>query len=343
MIEIQHHFQLKEHNTFGISAFAKAYIPAVTLQQLKEAVSYYQEEDLFILGGGSNMLLINDVERPVLHVLLKGIEILDNNQGKVRLKVMAGENWHDLVMYCIQNNFAGIENLALIPGNAGTSPIQNIGAYGVELKDTFHSCEVIEVATGKEETLTKADCNFGYRDSIFKNVAAGKYIITSITLELTDLNKTSDYKLKTNYGAIQEEMDQLPGENSISKVAQAVVNIRTNKLPDPKVIGNSGSFFKNPIISRTSYNDLIRMHPQMPCYEVDAESVKVPAGWLIDKSGFKGKRYGDAGVHDRQALVLVNHGKATGKEILEVAKKIQEAVQLRFGISIETEVNLIEN
>ena len=342
MIEIQHHFQLKEHNTFGISAFAKAYIPAATMQQLKEAVSYYHDEELFVLGGGSNMLLINDIERPIVHVLLKGIDIQEQNQGKVKLKVMAGENWHGLVMYCIQNNLAGIENLALIPGNAGTSPIQNIGAYGVELKDTFHSCDVLEIATGQEETLTKEDCKFGYRDSIFKNAALGKYIITSITLELTDLNSNDDYELKTNYGAIQEEMDQLPGENSISKVAQAVINIRTNKLPDPKVIGNSGSFFKNPIISRASYDDLVRMHPQMPFYEVSDDQVKVPAGWLIDKSGFKGKRYGDAGVHDRQALVLVNHGKATGKEILEVAKKIQEAVHIRFGISIETEVNLIE-
>lgn len=343
MIEIQQHFQLKEHNTFGISAFAKAYVPVSSLQQLKEAVTYFQDQDVFLLGGGSNMLLINDIERPVVHVLLKGIEILEQKDGTVLLKSMAGENWHDLVIYCIENNFAGIENLALIPGNAGTAPIQNIGAYGVELKDCFHSCEVMEIATGELKSLSKQDCKFGYRDSVFKNESAGKYVITSINLQLIDLNQTQDYELKTNYGAIQQEIDALPGEDSISKVAQAVINIRTNKLPDPKIIGNSGSFFKNPVIERSYYEEMIRMHSQMPSYDVDEKHVKVPAGWLIDQSGFKGKRYGDAGVHDRQALVLVNHGKATGREILEVAKKIQDAVQLRFGISIETEVNLIEN
>jgi len=343
VIEIQHHYQLKEHNTFGISAFAKAYIPINSLQQLREAITYFQDQEIFILGGGSNMLLINDMERPVVHVQIKGIEIIEQKNGNVLLNVMAGENWHDLVLYCIQNNFAGIENLALIPGNTGTAPIQNIGAYGVELKDVFHSCQVMEITTGELHTLSNADCKFGYRDSIFKNEALGKYVITSISLELKDLNQPQDYKLKTNYGAIQEEMNQLPESDSIATVAQAVINIRTNKLPDPKVIGNSGSFFKNPIILRSTYDDLVRMHPHMPSYEVDKTRVKVPAAWLIDQSGFKGKRYGDAGVHDKQALVLVNHGKATGREILEVAKKIQEAVQLRFGIAIETEVNLIEN
>lgn len=343
MIEIHHHFPLKEHNTFGISAFAKAYSPITSTQQLSEVLGYYQSEEIFLLGGGSNMLIINDIERPVVHILLKGKEIIEQKNGTVLLKVMAGENWHELVLYCVENNFAGIENLALIPGNTGTAPIQNIGAYGVELKDVFHSCKVMEVKTGKTKTLSKADCNFGYRNSIFKNEALGKFVITSITLQLTDLNHANDYQLKTSYGAIQTEMDQLPGENTIAKVAQAVINIRTSKLPDPKIIGNSGSFFKNPIIEKIVYDDLVRMHPQMPHYDVDDKHIKVPAGWLIDQSGFKGKRYGDAGVHDKQALVLVNHGKATGKEIFEVAKKIQESVKSRFGIAIETEVNLIEN
>jgi UDP-N-acetylmuramate dehydrogenase len=343
VIEIKHHYQLKEHNTFGISAFAKAYSAITSLQQLKEVLGYYFEKEIFLLGGGSNMLIINDIDRPVVHILLKGIEILKQENGKVLLKIMAGENWHELVMYCIENNFAGIENLALIPGNTGTAPIQNIGAYGVELKDVFHSCKAMEIATGQIKEFSKTDCAFGYRDSIFKNDSLGKFVITSVTLELTDLNMDQEYHLKTSYGAIQEEMDELPGENDIALVAQAVINIRTNKLPDPKVIGNSGSFFKNPIILRSEYDELVRMHPQMPSYDVDEKLVKVPAGWLIDKSGFKGKRYGDAGVHDKQALVLVNYGKASGLEILEVARKIQQAVHLRFGISIETEVNLIEN
>jgi len=254
---------------------------------------------------------------------------------------MAGENWHEFVMQCIKNNWAGIENLALIPGNVGTSPIQNIGAYGVELKDVFQSCDVMNIATREIKTLSLADCKFGYRDSIFKNEARGMYVITSVTFEFTDLNNTTDYSYKTSYGAIKVELEQLEGELSIQKVAQAVINIRSSKLPDPKVLGNSGSFFKNPIIKKEYYEDLIRMHPELPHYPVDDHFVKVPAGWLIDRCGFKGKRYGDAGIHDKQALVLVNHGDATGTQLLDVARTIQQAVQDRYGIEIETEVNLI--
>lgn len=342
MIEIKHHFPLKEHNTFGISAFAKAYTATTSLQQLKEVLGYYCDQEVFLLGGGSNMLLINDVQKPVIHVLLNGIEITKTEDEQVWIKVMAGENWHDFVLYCITNNFAGVENLSLIPGNVGTSPIQNIGAYGVELKDTFYSCDVINIKTLEEKTLSLADCNFGYRDSIFKNEALGKYVITSVTFKLKDLNKTNDYQLKTGYGAIQEELRRLDGELTIQKVSQAVINIRSSKLPDPKIIGNSGSFFKNPVIKRDVYEDLLRMHPEMPSYQVDEDHVKVPAGWLIDQSGFKGKRYGDAGIHDKQALVLVNHGNATGQEILAVAHKVQQAVKDRYGISIDTEVNLID-
>ncbi|MEO9953398.1 UDP-N-acetylmuramate dehydrogenase [Nonlabens sp.] len=342
MIEIQHHFSLKSYNTFGISAFAKAYTATTTTQKLKESLGYYVGQDVFLLGGGSNMLLINDIQKPVIHVLLKGMEVTSREENNVFLKVMAGENWHDFILYCIENNLAGVENLSLIPGNVGTSPIQNIGAYGVELKDAFHSCEVIDLKSLEEKTLTLADCKFGYRDSIFKNDAAGKYVITSVTFKLTDLNKTTDYDFKIGYGAIKEELNSLQGDLSIQKVSQAVINIRSSKLPDPKVLGNSGSFFKNPVIEKTVYEDLIRMHPDMPSYPVDENHVKVPAGWLIDQSGFKGKRYGDAGVHERQALVLVNYGNATGKEILDVAHKIQEHVMNRYGIKIDTEVNLID-
>lgn len=341
MIDVQHHFSLKEHNTFGISAFAKAYTATTSVQQLKEALGYYVNQEVFLLGGGSNMLLINDVQKPVIHVLLKGIQVIKTEEENVWINVMAGENWHDFVLYCIENNFAGLENLSLIPGNVGTSPIQNIGAYGVELKDTFYNCTVLDKKTLEEKTLTLADCNFGYRDSIFKNEALGKYVITSVTFKLKNLSETNDYHFKTNYGVIQEELERLDGELCIEKISQAVINIRTSKLPDPKVIGNSGSFFKNPIIKRTVYEDLIRMHPAMPSYDVDENHVKVPAGWLIDQSGFKGKRYGDAGIHDKQALVLVNHGNATGQEILAVARKVQQAVKDRYGILIDTEVNLI--
>ena len=342
MIEIKSHFALKEFNTFGINAFAKAYTSITTLQQLSEALSYYHDKDVFLLGGGSNMLLLNDIERPVIHVNLKGIQV-EQNKSEVFITAMAGENWHDFVMYCIKNNWAGIENMALIPGNIGTAPIQNIGAYGVELKDTFISCTVMEKATGKEKTLTLEDCKFGYRDSIFKNEAKGKYVITSVTFKLTDLSKTDNYQLKTSYGAICEELKNLNLEPSIATVAQAVINIRSSKLPDPKKLGNSGSFFKNPIIEKSYYEDLIKMHPDMPHYSVNDSQVKVPAGWLIDQCGFKGTRRGDAGVHDKQALVLVNHGNARGAEIIALAREIQEMVKSRYGISIETEVNLIQN
>lgn len=342
MIEVREHFSLKEYNTFRVSAFAKAYIKATSLQQLKEAVGYCNGKDIFLLGGGSNMLIKNNIERTVLHVCLKGREILSNENGSVRLKVMAGENWHELVLYCIEQYYAGLENLSLIPGNVGTAPIQNIGAYGVELKDVFVSCDVLDIATLEEKTLTREECKFGYRDSIFKNEALGKHIITAVTFELTDLNATDDYELKTDYGAIKEELARLEGPENIQKVSQAVINIRSSKLPDPKVIGNSGSFFKNPVIEKSLYDDLKSRFPDLPCYPVDDLHVKVPAGWLIDKSGLKGKRYGDAGVHDRQALVLVNHGNATGQEVLDVAYKVQNAVKEAFGITIDMEVNLIE-
>ncbi|MEO9889920.1 UDP-N-acetylmuramate dehydrogenase, partial [Nonlabens ulvanivorans] len=280
---------------------------------------------------------------PVVHVNLKGIDLLKQDNEHVFVQAMAGENWHEFVIFCIENNWAGIENMALIPGNVGTSPIQNIGAYGVELKDTFVSCTVMNIKTGDVKTLHLEDCKFGYRESIFKNEALGKYVITSVTFKLTDITKTNDYQLKTSYGAILNELENLQIEPSIQSVAQAVINIRSSKLPDPKVIGNSGSFFKNPIIEKSYYEDLIRMHPSIPHYPVNEKQVKVPAGWLIDQCGFKGQRRGDAGVHDKQALVLVNHGNASGQEIIALAKEIQSMVQNRYGITIETEVNLIQN
>ena len=343
MIEVEHHKPLKGNNTFGIDAFASIYTSIKSLQQLQEAIGYFKDRELFILGGGSNILILNTIERPVLHLDLKGIELISQQGNEVLLKVMSGENWHSLVMHCVSNNYAGIENLALIPGNTGTSPIQNIGAYGVELKDVFHSCEVLKIKDGSIHVLTQEECKFGYRDSIFKNEALGNYVITAVYLKLTDLTQPNSYLFKTSYGSINNELIAMGQKPSLQSIAQAVINIRTNKLPDPKIIGNSGSFFKNPIIPKEHYNDLIRMHPHIPSYVVDESRVKVPAGWLIDQSGFKGKRYGDAGIHDKQALVLVNHGKATGQQILKVARDIQKAVHSRFGISIETEVNLIEN
>ncbi|WP_082586897.1 UDP-N-acetylmuramate dehydrogenase [Nonlabens sp. MIC269] len=342
MIQVNHNFSLKEFNTFGISAFAKAYSPTNSIEQLKETLSYYRRENIFLLGGGSNMLITQDIETPVIHVLIKGIKEVYRENTTVRLQAMAGENWHEFVMYCISKRYAGVENLALIPGNIGTSPIQNIGAYGVELKDVFYSCTVLDLKTQEEKTLFLDDCKFGYRDSIFKNEAKGKYVITSVTLELTDLNLTDKYQVKTSYGAIQEELNKLNKGESIDQIAQAVINIRSSKLPDPKLLGNSGSFFKNPIIDKAAYHKLLELNDDIPSYPVNDDQVKVPAGWLIDKCGLKGYRDGDAAVHDKQALVLVNHGNATGSDIINLARFIQNQVYSKFGIKIHPEVNLIK-
>lgn len=340
MITVQRHFPLKEYNTFGISAFAKAYTATTTLQQLKEALSYFKDECVFLLGGGSNMLLTKDIDKPVIHVLLKGIKVIEKQANSLYLKVMAGENWHQLVMYCVANNLGGMENMALIPGNVGTAPIQNIGAYGVELKDIFHSCEVIHIKTQEVKELHLADCDFGYRESIFKNDFLGQYVITSVTFKLTDLTLATQYDFKTGYGDIKAELEKL-GATTLENVAQAVINIRQSKLPDPAVLGNSGSFFKNPIIARDTYDILVSKFPDMPHYPINNQQVKVPAGWLIDQCGLKGFRKGDAAVHERQALVLVNHGNASGDEVLAMAKHVQKTVMERFGIQIETEVNVI--
>jgi UDP-N-acetylmuramate dehydrogenase len=251
---------------------------------------------------------------------------------------MAGENWHEFVLWCLQYNFGGIENLSLIPGNIGTAPIQNIGAYGVELKDVFLSCEAIHVKDQSLRRFSKTDCNFGYRESVFKQDSKGEYIITSVNLELTKVN----HKLRIDYGAIKTELEASNIDKpKIQDVSNAVIAIRQSKLPDPKEIGNSGSFFKNPIISTAQFNKLEENFPAAPSYKISDKEVKVPAGWLIEKAGFKGKRFNDYGVHNKQALVLVNYGNASGKDIFELAKLIQKTVKRIFNIAIETEVNII--
>ncbi|MGB3590462.1 MAG: UDP-N-acetylmuramate dehydrogenase [Nonlabens sp.] len=342
MIEVKRNFSLKPYNTFGVSAFAKAYISTTTQQQLREALGYCHDEPIFLLGGGSNMLLLNDLDRTVIHLNLKGISVRETTDGKVLVTAQAGENWHQFVSYCIDRNYAGLENLSLIPGNVGTAPIQNIGAYGVEIKDVFHRCEAVHIKTGKTRIFTLSDCKFGYRNSIFKGERKNQYVITNVTFELANLNHTEHYDFKITYGAIQSELEKMKADLNLRNVAQAVINIRKSKLPDPAIIGNGGSFFKNPIVARSFYEDLVRMHPTIPSYKVDENLVKIPAGWLIEHAGLKGKRWGDAGVHDRQALVLVNHANATGKQIMNVALLVQEKVQERFGIHIEMEVNAVE-
>ncbi|SFC59142.1 UDP-N-acetylmuramate dehydrogenase [Flagellimonas taeanensis] len=336
---IQENISLKSYNTFGIDVKARFFVEITGLAQLQKVLELTAYPKRFIISGGSNMLLTKDIDALVMHIALKGISIAEENGETVEIKAMAGENWHNLVMWSLDRGYGGLENLSLIPGNVGTAPIQNIGAYGVELKDIFVSCTAMDVETGELVAFDKENCEFGYRDSIFKNGAKDKYIITSVNLRLTK----KDHVLHTGYGAIEEELKNngivYP---TIRDISNAVIAIRQSKLPDPKELGNSGSFFKNPVISKKKFDKFIKSHPKAPFYELDDDQYKIPAGWLIEQSGFKGKRFGDAGVHEKQALVLVNYGNATGKEILQLAENIQKEVQKNFGINIHPEVNIIK-
>lgn len=337
-MHIQHNISLKPYNTFGIDAKAKRFISITSVDDLKSVYATEGNSNKFILGGGSNMLLTKDIDALVLHINLKGKQILSQTEDKVLVEANAGENWHDFVLWTLENNFGGLENLSLIPGNVGTSPIQNIGAYGIELKDTFHSCNALNLETLNVETFRNADCKFDYRNSIFKQEAKGKYIILSVVFKLTSKN----HILHTNYGAITSELERMGiSKPTIQEVSKAVISIRQSKLPDPKKIGNSGSFFKNPIIPKSAFLKLQDNFPNAPHYVISDHEVKVPAGWLIETAGFKGKTLGNYGVHKKQALVLVNYGGASGNDILKLSKLIQDTVLRLFEISIEAEVNII--
>ncbi len=333
----QENISLRPFNTFGIEAKARKFAEVESVDQLRSIIEV--DKDLFILSGGSNILLTGDVEKPVVHIQLRGIEVISNGDpDQVLVKAQAGENWHEFVTWCIENDLGGLENLSLIPGQVGTSPMQNIGAYGVEIKDVFHELEAMEIESGRIVTFSGEDCRFGYRESVFKNELKGKFIILNVTFSLTKKN----HRLVTDYGAIRSELAERGIEHpTIEDISKVVIAIRQSKLPDPKELGNSGSFFKNPVIPRDQLESLQAAYPGMPFYEIDSRFVKVPAGWLVEKSGFKGKRFGDAGVHAKQALVLVNHGSATGREILDLSKRIQAEVLRRFGIELQTEVNII--
>ncbi|MCL4144792.1 UNVERIFIED_CONTAM: hypothetical protein GTU68_043525 [Idotea baltica] len=335
---IANNVSLKSFNTFGIDAKAKSFCNITSVKILCEVLKEQQSNPLFILGGGSNMLLTKDIDALVLHINLKGIEVISETENTVTVKAMAGENWHEFVIWCLKHNYGGVENLSLIPGNIGTAPIQNIGAYGVELKDVFLSCEAININEQSLRTFTKTDCNFGYRESVFKQELKGDYIITSVNLKLTKNN----HKLNTGYGAIKTELEASKiNKPTIQDISKAVIAIRQSKLPDPKEIGNSGSFFKNPIVSAEQFNKLQENFPNVPSYKISEQEIKVPAGWLIETAGFKGKRFKDYGVHNKQALVLVNYSNASGKDIFELAQLIQKTVKRLFNITIETEVNII--
>ena len=336
-MNIQENISLKEYNTFGIDVNAKRFVSITSVYQLQQLIK--EEKDIFLISGGSNMLLTKDIETLVVHINFKGISIDQQNHNDVYITVNAGENWHEFVLWCVSLNYGGLENLSLIPGNVGTCPIQNIGAYGVEVKDTITKVEAIEIKTGKLVSFSAEECQFGYRNSIFKNKAKGKYILTSVSFKLTKNN----HKLNTSYGAIESELSSKGITNpTIKDISDAVITIRQSKLPDPKEIGNSGSFFKNPVISKEHFEKLQKNYPNIPSYVISDTEIKVPAGWLIEQSGFKGKRFGNYGVHEKQALVLVNYGDASGKEIYELAQKIQLTIKDTFDINLEIEVNIIQ-
>ena len=329
MMNIQENISLQPFNTFGVKSFANRYVSITSNEQIKQIVK--REKSLFVLSGGSNLLLTKNIEGLTVHINTKGIHEAFTDNHEVIVNVQAGENWHDFVLWSLDQNLGGIENLALIPGNVGSAPIQNIGAYGVELKNVMTQCTILWRDSLEEETLTTEECQLSYRNSIFKNEYKNKTVITSVQFKL----HKSPHQLKTSYGAIEEELKGK--EKTIQEVAQAVIRIRSSKLPDPAKIGNCGSFFKNPILSQKQFDLLKEKHPTIPHFSAKT-GVKVPAAWLIDQLGYKGIRRGDAGVHPKQALVLVNYGNARGKEIWDLAIEIQKAVEDQFGIPLEAEV-----
>ena len=338
MSNILQNYCLKNYNTFGIAAKAKYFASFSSEAELTALLrnNICKTEALFILGGGSNILLTQDFEGIVLANNIKGIDVISEDEQSISIEVGAGEVWHDFVLWSINQNLSGIENLALIPGLVGASPMQNIGAYGTEVKDVITKVSYIEIETGLQKEITTSECNFGYRNSIFKEELRGKVVITKVVYKLS---KTPLNNIK--YGAITEELKRLKKQPSPASIAQAVINIRSSKLPDPKVLGNSGSFFKNPIIKTSQFEEMKKEFPEMVGYTISESKTKIAAGWLIDNAGLKGYRKADAGVHKNQALVLVNYGNATGTEIINLAKEVQQKVKEKYGISIEPEVNIL--
>jgi UDP-N-acetylmuramate dehydrogenase len=332
---------LQAFNTFGIEAYAQQLL---CIKNKEEAIELFSSgnidlKDLFILGGGSNILLTKDPEGVVVKNEIEGISLLNETSEDVLLKVGAGENWHAFVLYCVEHAYAGIENLSLIPGNVGASPMQNIGAYGVEVKDVIESVEAVSLATGELRTFTNAECQFDYRSSIFKTELKGQFLITAVSFRLY---KKPDFK--TSYGAIQQQLATMgikEEQLSIKAVSDAVIAIRQSKLPDPAQLGNSGSFFKNPVVSESNYLSIKEEYNDLVAYPLANKQFKLAAGWLIEQAGWKGHREGNCGVHDKQALVLVNFGGATGKEIYALSEQIVQSVRKKFGVELEREVNIL--
>lgn len=336
-MQINENFPLKPYNTFGIDAKARFFNTFSSKEELEEYLMFYSEYPIFILGGGSNILFTEDFDGTVLKNDIKGIELQHEDSDYVYVKAGAGENWHQFVLHCISHNWAGVENLSLIPGNIGASPIQNIGAYGVELVDVFWSLEAMHIPERRIHTFTTVDCEFGYRDSIFKNRYKNDFTILSVTFQL---KKRPVFH--TSYGAVTQELEKMGvKELSIKAISQAVMNIRSSKLPDPQTIPNAGSFFKNPEVPTGKYDELKLKFPDIIGYPMGKESVKLAAGWMIEQCGWKGYRKGDAGCHEKQALVLVNYGNAKGSEIYDLSEEILQSVNKKFGVTLEREVNVL--
>ena len=337
---MQENFSLKPFNTFGVEAKAKYFIEINSVDELIETLKQANSQTLplLFLGGGSNLLLTKDFDGLAIKLNLKRISEEVLNENEVLVTAKAGENWHEFVLFCLNKNYGGLENLSLIPGNVGTSPMQNIGAYGTEIKDIFVDCKVLNLDTLEVETFNLEKCRFGYRDSIFKQEGKGKYVILEVRFKLT----TKNHSIKTEYGAIKSELENLGINNpTIQDISKAVINIRQSKLPDPKEIGNAGSFFKNPTIPLTQFESLKETFPNIQGYP-NGDSVKIPAGWLIEQSGWKGKQIGNVASHKLQSLVIINAtGNATGKEIFDFSALIIDSVKEKFGIELEREVNIL--
>jgi UDP-N-acetylmuramate dehydrogenase len=338
-MNIIENYPLLKLNTFGVDVKAKYFVSINTINELIEIKknNVFKDLQLLILGGGSNILFTKDFDGLVILNNIKGKEIIDQNHQSVFLKIGAGENWHELVMYCVDNGWGGIENLSLIPGNTGTAPMQNIGAYGVEIKETFVELEALEIASGKIVKFNNSDCEFGYRESVFKNKMKNQYIILNITLELK-----KNPVLNVNYGDVKAILENQNIKNpSIKDVSNAIIIIRQSKLPDPKKIGNSGSFFKNPIVNLNQLELIKKKYPNAVSYKINEDEFKIAAGWMIERAGWKGKKFNNYGVHEKQALVLVNYGLANGMEIFDLSEKIILDIKDKFGITLQTEVNII--
>lgn len=337
-MEITRDVSLKKLNTFGIDVSAKYFVEVSSIVELRTliATSEFRNNERLILGGGSNILFTKNWDGIIVKNNLFGKDIIEESENVVRVRIMSGENWHEAVMWATENGWSGIENLALIPGTVGATPVQNIGAYGVEIKETIETVGVVDLATAEEKEFTESECKFGYRDSIFKNEAKGKYFITYVILKLS---KTPN--LRTDYGAIKSQLAEMGIDvPNLANIRDAVIAIRRSKLPDPAVIGNAGSFFKNPIVSQSEFEKLAATYPEIPHFET-VEGIKIPAGWLIEQAGWKGKRLGNVGVHEKQALVIVNHGDASGEEVKNLAYAVIDSVKEKFDIQLEPEVTIL--